>query len=65
MVLFIFDDAKAVLVLLVLLHLGIKNIILGPTLPAFLSPNVAALLVENFNISGNSTVEEDMKKVMA
>lgn len=58
-------EQKAVLVLLVLLHLGIKNIILGPTLPAFLSPNVAALLVENFNISGNSTVEEDMKKVMA
>ena len=44
-----------------LLSLGVKNIHLGPTLPAFLSPNVANVLVENFGIGGISTVEEDMK----
>ena len=52
---------KAVIVLLALLSLGVKNIHLGPTLPAFLSPNVAKVLVENFGIGGISTVEEDMK----
>lgn len=54
-------EQKAVIVLLVLLYLGVKNIHLGPTLPAFLSPNVAKVLVENFGISGISTVEDDLK----
>ena len=54
-------EQKAVIVLLALLYLGVKNIHLGPTLPAFLSPNVAKILVETFGISGISTVEEDMK----
>lgn len=54
-------EQKAVIVLLALLHLGVKNIHLGPTLPAFLSPNVAAVLTENFGIAGIGTVEEDMK----
>ncbi len=54
-------EQKAVLVLLALLSLGVKNIMLGPTLPAFVSPNVLNVLVENFNIRPNSTVEEDMK----
>lgn len=54
-------EQKAVIVLLALLHLGVKNIHLGPTLPAFLSPNVAKVLVENFGISGIGTVEDDIK----
>lgn len=54
-------EQKAVIVLLALLYLGVKNIHLGPTLPAFLSPNVAKILVEDFGIAGISTVEEDMK----
>ena len=54
-------EQKAVIVLLALLYLGVKNIHLGPTLPAFLSPNVAKVLVENFGISGIGTVEDDMK----
>ena len=54
-------EQKAVIVLLALLHLGIKNIHLGPTLPAFLSPNVANVLVDKFGIAGITTVEEDMK----
>ncbi|NCB02476.1 MAG: hydroxylamine reductase [Spirochaetia bacterium] len=54
-------EQKAVIVLLALLYLGVKNIHLGPTLPAFLSPNVVNVLVENFGIAGISTVEEDMK----
>ncbi len=54
-------EQKAVIVLLALLYLGVKNIHLGPTLPAFLSPNVAKVLVENFGIGGISTVEDDMK----
>ena len=54
-------EQKAVIVLLALLSLGVKNIHLGPTLPAFLSPNVAKVLVENFGIAGISTVEEDLK----
>ena len=53
-------EQKAVIVLLALLYLGVKNIHLGPTLPAFLSPNVAKVLVENFGIAGITTVEEDM-----
>ena len=54
-------EQKAVIVLLALLYLGVKNINLGPTLPAFLSPNVAKVLVENFGIAGIGTVEEDLK----
>lgn len=55
-------EQKAVIVLLALLYLGVKNIHLGPTLPAFLSPNVAKVLVENFGIGGITTVDEDLKK---
>ena len=55
-------EQKAVIVLLSLLYLGVKNIHLGPTLPAFLSPNVANVLVNNFGIGGIQTVEEDMAK---
>ena len=54
-------EQKAVIVLLALLYLGVKNIHLGPTLPAFLSPNVAKVLVENFGITGITTVDEDLK----
>lgn len=54
-------EQKAVIVLLALLYLGVKNIHLGPTLPAFLSPNVAKVLVENFGIAGIGSVEDDMK----
>lgn len=53
-------EQKAVIVLLSLLYLGVKNIHLGPTLPAFLSPNVAKVLVENFGIAGIGTVEDDL-----
>ena len=53
-------EQKAVIVLLALLYLGVKNIHLGPTLPAFLSPNVAKVLVDNFGIASIGTVEEDM-----
>ncbi len=55
-------EQKAVIVLLALLHLGVKNINLGPTLPAFLSPNVAKILVETFGIGSISTVQEDIEK---
>ena len=54
-------EQKAVIVLLALLYLGVKNIHLGPTLPAFLSPNVVNVLVENFGIAGITTVEDDIK----
>jgi len=54
-------EQKAVIVLLALLYLGVKNIHLGPTLPAFLSPNVARVLVDNFGIAGITTVDEDLK----
>ena len=54
-------EQKAVIVLLALLYLGVKNIHLGPTLPAFLSPNVAKVLVENFGIAGIGTVEDDLQ----
>lgn len=54
-------EQKAVIVLLALLYLGVKNIHLGPTLPAFLSPNVAKVLVENFGIAGITDVDEDLK----
>lgn len=57
-------EQKAVIVLLVLLALGVKNIHLGPTLPAFLSPNVAKILVDNFGISGIGTVEEDLANLI-
>ena len=54
-------EQKAVIVLLSLLHLGVKNIHLGPTLPAFLSPNVVKVLVDNFGIGGITNVDDDMK----
>ena len=54
-------EQKAVIVLLALLYLGVKNIHLGPTLPGFLSPNVAKVLVETFGIGGVTNVEDDMK----
>lgn len=54
-------EQKAVIVLLALLYLGVKNIHLGPTLPAFLSPNVAKVLVDNFGIAGIGSVEEYLK----
>ena len=57
-------EQKAVIVLLALLHLGVKNIHLGPTLPAFLSPNVAKVLVENFGIGGIGKVEDDIKAMI-
>lgn len=57
-------EQKAVCVLLTLLHLGIKNILLGPTLPAFVSPNVLNFLVENYNIAPISTPEEDLAKIL-
>ena len=57
-------EQKAVIVLLALLALGVKNIHLGPTLPAFLSPNVAKILVDNFGISGIGTVEEDLANLI-
>lgn len=58
-------EQKAVIVLLALLYLGVKNIHLGPTLPGFLSPNVAKVLVENFGISGISEVDADMEKFLS
>ncbi len=57
-------EQKAVIVLLALLYLGVKNIHLGPTLPAFLSPNVANVLVENFGIAGITNVEDDIKTLI-
>ena len=54
-------EQKAIIVLLALLFLGVKNIGLGPTLPAFLSPNVANVLVNNFGIRGITSVADDMK----
>ena len=57
-------EQKAVIVLLALLHLGVKNIHLGPTLPAFLSPNVANVLVEKFGIGGLTNVEDDIKSMI-
>lgn len=58
-------EQKAVIVLLALLHLGVKKIHLGPTLPAFLSPNVAKVLIDNFGIGGISTADEDIAKFLA
>ena len=57
-------EQKAVTVLLALLSLGVKNIVLGPELPAFVSPNVLNVLVENFNISANTTVEADIERLL-
>ena len=58
-------EQKAVCVLLTLLHLGVKNIHLGPTLPAFVSPNVLKILVDNFGITPISTAQEDLDKLLA
>jgi len=57
-------EQKAVCILLTLLHLGIKNILLGPSLPAFISPNVLNFLVGNYNIAPITTPEEDLKKLL-
>jgi hydroxylamine reductase len=57
-------EQKAVIVLLSLLHLGVKNIKLGPTLPAFLSKNVAEFLINTYNLSTISTVEEDILELI-
>ena len=57
-------EQKAVCILLTLLHLGIKNIRLGPTLPAFLSPNVLRYLTENFGIAPITTPQEDLKTLL-
>ncbi len=57
-------EQKAVCILLTLLHLGIKNILLGPSLPAFVSPNVLNILVENYNIAPISTPDADLKKIL-
>ena len=57
-------EQKAVCILLTLLHLGIKNIRLGPSLPAFLSPNILNFLVENYGIAPVTTPEEDIKTLM-
>ena len=57
-------EQKAVCILLTLLHLGIKNILLGPTLPAFISPNVLDILVKNYNIMPTSTPDEDLEKIL-
>ena len=58
-------EQKAVCILLTLLSLGIENIYLGPSLPAFVSPGVLDILVEKFHISPISTPEEDLKKILA
>ena len=57
-------EQKAVCILLTLLYLGIKNVRLGPTLPAFLSPNVLRYLVENFGIAPITTPEEDLNQFL-
>ena len=57
-------EQKAVCILLTLLHLGIKNILLGPSLPAFISPNVLNFLVEKYQIAPITTPEEDLKKIL-
>ena len=57
-------EQKAVCILLSLLHLGIRNILLGPTLPAFISPNVLNFLVEKYNIAPTTTPENDLKKIL-
>ena len=57
-------EQKAVIVLLALLYLGVKNIKLGPTLPGFLSPNVVKVLVENFGINGINDVDSDLEQFL-
>ncbi|RYD01673.1 hypothetical protein N752_29295 [Desulforamulus aquiferis] len=57
-------EQKAVAILLTLLHLGIKNIRLGPSLPAFVSPNVLDVLVKNFDIKPITTAEEDLAAIL-
>lgn len=57
-------EQKAVCILLTLLHLGIKNILLGPTLPAFVSPNILNFLVEKYNIAPITSPQEDLKKLL-
>jgi hydroxylamine reductase len=57
-------EQKACVILLSLLHLGIKDIRLGPSLPAFITPNVLDVLVKNFNIMPISTVDEDLKAML-
>jgi hydroxylamine reductase len=57
-------EQKAVSILLTLLHLGIKNIRLGPSLPAFITPNILAVLVKNFNIMPITSAEEDLKAIL-
>jgi hydroxylamine reductase len=57
-------EQKAVAILLTLLHLGIKNIRLGPSLPAFITPNVLSVLVKNFNVMPITTAEEDLKAIL-
>jgi len=57
-------EQKAVIVLLALLYLGVKNIKLGPTLPGFLSPGVANVLVETFGINGITNVEDDLEQLL-
>lgn len=58
-------EQKAVCILLTLLHLGVKNILLGPTLPAFVSPNVLKILVDNFEITPITSAEEDLNRLLA
>jgi hydroxylamine reductase len=58
-------EQKAVIVLLALLYLGVKDIHLGPTLPGFLSPNVVKVLVDNFGIAGITNVDDDVRMFMA
>ncbi|GHU64370.1 hypothetical protein AGMMS49983_09930 [Clostridia bacterium] len=57
-------EQKAVSILLTLLYLGIQNIHLGPTLPAFVSPNILNFLVENFGVTPTTTAAEDLKKIL-
>ena len=57
-------EQKSVCILLTLLHLGIKNILIGPSLPAFLSPNVLNLLVTNYHIKPVSTPKEDLRAIL-
>ena len=57
-------EQKAVAILLTLFHLGIKNIKLGPSLPAFITPNVLNVLVEKFNVAPITTPEEDLKEIL-
>ncbi len=57
-------EQKAVCILLTLLSLGIKNILIGPTLPAFISPNILNVLIEKFNLTPTSTPQADMKKIL-